>query len=54
MTKTTNPLNHPFPHAKLVNISLTSIKRLNKGCQRLSAHMIENDDPRNWVKLSNH
>ena len=28
--KTTNPFNHPFPHAKIDNVQLTSIKRLSK------------------------
>lgn len=28
--KTTNPFNHPYPHAKLDNAQLTSIKRLSK------------------------
>ena len=28
--KTANPFNHPFPHAKLDNAQLTSIKRLSK------------------------
>jgi hypothetical protein len=28
--KTTNPFNHPFPHAKLDDAQLTSIKRLSK------------------------
>ena len=27
---TSNPFNHPFPHAKLDNATLTSIKRLSK------------------------
>ena len=27
--KTTNPFDHPFPHAKLDNATLTSIKRLS-------------------------
>jgi hypothetical protein len=32
--KTTNPFNHPFPHAKLDNAQLTSIKRLSKAPER--------------------
>jgi hypothetical protein len=27
-SETTNPFGHPFPHAKLRNVSLTSITRL--------------------------
>jgi hypothetical protein len=27
---TINPFNHPFPHAKIDNAQLTSIKRLSK------------------------
>ena len=30
MKTTANPFNHPFPHAKLDNAQLTSIKRLSK------------------------
>ena len=32
--KTTNPFNHPFPHAKLDNATLTSIKRLSKAPEK--------------------
>jgi hypothetical protein len=32
--KTANPFNHPFPHAKLDNAKLTSIKRLSKAPER--------------------
>jgi hypothetical protein len=32
--KTTNPHNHPFPHAKLDNGELTSIKRISKAPDR--------------------
>lgn len=28
--QTTNPYGHPFPHAKLRNVTLTSIERLSK------------------------
>lgn len=44
---TTNPFNHPFPHAKLHFITLTP--RLI-GPQAWSPKMIENDDPRNGVR----
>jgi hypothetical protein len=37
--ETTNPFNHPFPHAKLKNIKLTSISRLSKYSVALSSHM---------------
>jgi hypothetical protein len=33
--KTVNPLKHPFPHAKLYNVKLTSITRLNKNTAAL-------------------
>ena len=32
--KTSNPFDHPFPHAKLDNAKLTSIKRLRKSPDR--------------------
>lgn len=37
--KAVNPLNHPYPHAKLYNISLSSISRLSKYSETLSQHM---------------
>jgi hypothetical protein len=46
--KTTNPLKHAYPHAKLQNVTLTSINRLTKTTAWLSRHMIENNDLRNW------
>ena len=46
--QTVNPFNHAFPHAKLVNVTLTSITRLAKTQGSLSDHMIENNDPRNY------
>jgi hypothetical protein len=45
----TNPLGHPYPHAKLRNVKLTPISRLSKGNSWLSRHMIENDDLRNFA-----
>jgi hypothetical protein len=47
--KTVNPFKHPYPHAKLYNVTLTSIARLSKGNSHLSRHMIENDDVRNFA-----
>jgi hypothetical protein len=44
--KTVNPFNHPYPHAKLYNNTLTSIERLRKVNGRLP--MVKNDDLRNW------
>ena len=46
--KTTNPFKHPFPHAKLYNVKLTSITRLTKNTAWMSDKLIPNDDPRNW------
>jgi len=46
-SQTTNPFGHPFPHAKLRNISLTSITRLRAPYGR-GMKLIENDDPRNY------
>jgi hypothetical protein len=46
--KTTNPLKHAFPHAKLKNITLTSINRLSKNTERLSLSLIQNQDLRNY------
>jgi hypothetical protein len=45
--ETTNPFGHPFPHAKLRNVTLTSITRLRAP---YGPHMrlIGNDDPRNY------
>jgi hypothetical protein len=45
----TNPFGHPFPHAKLRNVKLTSISRLAKNSSWLSRHMIENRDLRNFA-----
>jgi hypothetical protein len=45
----TNPFGHPFPHAKLRNVKLTSISRLAKNSSWLSRHMIENGDLRNFA-----
>jgi hypothetical protein len=45
--ETTNPFGHPFPHAKLRNVSLTSITRLRAPYGR-GMKLIENDDPRNY------
>lgn len=47
--KTTNPLGHPYPHAKLRNVTLTSIARLRHNTEGLSRHLIPNDDPRNYT-----
>jgi hypothetical protein len=44
---TTNPFGHPFPHAKLRNVSLTSITRLRAPYGR-GMKLIENNDPRNY------
>ena len=51
--KTVNPFKHPYPHAKLYNHTLSSVKRLSKfrslsAWQSYSSHMIANDDPRNF------
>jgi hypothetical protein len=46
--KTVNPHKHAFPHAKLYNVQLTSIKRLAKYSEKLSRHMIEDEDIRNY------
>jgi hypothetical protein len=45
--ETTNPFGHPFPHAKLRNVTLTSITRLRAP---YGPHMrlIGNDDLRNY------
>ena len=45
--KTVNPHNHAFPHAKLYNVKLTSITRLNKG--NTPGKLIDNDDVRNFA-----
>ena len=45
---TVNPFGHAFPHARLRNITLTSIERLSKNNDAVSRHLIENDDARNW------
>jgi hypothetical protein len=37
--QTTNPLGHPFPHAKLKNVKLTPIARLSKGGESLKPHL---------------
>jgi len=47
--KTTNPYGHPFPHAKLRNVKLTSITRLSRNTETYSRHLIENDDVRNFA-----
>ena len=44
--KTVNPFNHPYPHAKMHNVQLSSIERLNKGKM---LHTIDNDDVRNFA-----
>jgi hypothetical protein len=44
----TNPFGHPYPHAKLRNVKLTSITRLGKGTESYSRHLIQNDDMRNF------
>ena len=46
--QTTNPFNHPFPHAKLRNVTLSSINRLSKVSDRFSSHLIPNNDLRNY------
>jgi len=46
--KTVNPHKHAFPHAKLYNHTLTGIGRLAKYSEKLSRHMIENEDIRNY------
>ena len=45
----TNPLGHPFPHAKLRNVKLTSISRLSRNASWLSRHMVADDDLRNFA-----
>ena len=45
----TNPLGHPYPHAKLRNVKLTPISRLSRNASWLSRHMIENGDLRNFA-----
>jgi hypothetical protein len=45
--ETTNPFGHPFPHAKLRNVSLSSITRLRAPYGR-GMKLIENNDPRNY------
>lgn len=42
---TVNPHGHPYPHAKLINITLTSIARLSKNP---AYQTIGNNDPRNY------
>lgn len=37
--KTVNPLKHPYPHAKLYNITLTKISRLRVNAAAYSAHL---------------
>lgn len=32
--KTTNPFDHPFPHARIDKVELTDIKRLSKAPER--------------------
>lgn len=44
--QTVNPLNHSLPHAKLRNVTLTSIERLRKNC---TYPTIGNNDDRNFV-----
>ena len=46
--KTTNPFKHKFPHAKLQNVTLTSINRLSKNTEKLSLSLIQNQDLRNY------
>jgi hypothetical protein len=46
-SETTNPFGHPFPRAKLRNVSLTSITRLRAPYGR-GMKLIENNDPRNY------
>ena len=46
-SQTTNPFGHPFPHAKLRNVSLSSITRLRAPYGR-GMKLIENNDPRNY------
>jgi hypothetical protein len=46
-SETTNPFGHPFPHAKLRNVSLTSITRLRAPYGN-GMRLIGNDDPRNY------
>jgi hypothetical protein len=46
-SEATNPFGHPFPHAKLRNVSLTSITRLRAPYGR-GMKLIENNDPRNY------
>jgi hypothetical protein len=45
--ETTNPFGHPFPHAKLRNVSLTSITRLRAPYGHWMK-LVENNDPRNY------
>jgi hypothetical protein len=49
--ETTNPFGHPFPHAKLRNVSLSSITRLRAPYGR-GMKLIENNDPRNYSTSS--
>jgi hypothetical protein len=46
-SETTNPLGHPFPHAKLRNVTLTSITRLRAPYGHWMK-LIANNDPRNY------
>jgi hypothetical protein len=45
--ETTNPFGHPFPHAKLRNVTLTSITRL-RAPYGPWMKLIGNNDPRNY------
>lgn len=45
--KTANPHGHAFPHTKLSNVQLTSIKRLRENAYRLSRYLVGNEDKRN-------
>ena len=47
-TNSTNPFKHPYPHAKLRNVKLTSIARLTKG-DMSKIKMISNEDVRNFA-----
>ena len=46
-SETTNPFGHPFPHAKLRNVSLTSITRLRAPYGQWMK-LIQDNDPRNY------